>query len=259
MKDKKKLYVLIGAVVCVIAAVGIALVGTMKKTPQPVAEVEESVLATDKVVLKDEKTPLPEKIEIPEEDTKEKANGTGETAPIETLEDLQYEQQLAEENGTPMPTETVTMYAVEKADIYKEADEAAKTVGAYAKGDSVDVAKVESEWATVVLSDGVNAYVDAALLANEMPSEKAETAQTQPVPETPVAEVPVAEPQTTPVPEVPQATPSVPGIPSGLTPEEWAVLQSMGATTGPTGGSTEKVVIDPNYELPEWIYNYEAQ
>ena len=114
MKDKKKLYVLIGAVVCVIAAVGIALVGTMKKTPQPVAEVEESVLATDKVVLKDEKTSLPEEIEIPEEDTKEKANGTGETAPIETLEDLQYEQQLAEENGTPMPTETVTMYAMDR-------------------------------------------------------------------------------------------------------------------------------------------------
>ena len=271
MKDKKKLYVLVGAVVCVVVVAGIALVGTMKKTPQPVAEVEESVLATDKVVLKDEKTPLSE------EEAKEKANGTGETAAIETSHDLAYEQQLAEEMGTPMPTETATMYVLDKANMMKEKNETSKTVGTLAKGDKVQVSLVETVWSTVVTDDGTSVYVKSELLSNTPPNGKEAQVpvteelipETETIPTVPeevvITDVPQTQevPQTPPVTETPPvagtpATPVVPGVPAGLTAEQWAALQAIGADIEPevslSGGENSYVPeINTDEPLPEYM------
>jgi len=274
MKTNKKMIAMILGTVGVLAVVCVMIFLNRSK-PEPVAPLpEESPLALSEepnVELSDNYT----KVDIPqteEESGREKANGTGETAPIVTSHDLAYAQQLAEEEGTPMPEETATMYTIDKANMMQEMSETAKVVGTLAKGEEVQVSFVEMTWTTVVTDDGEKVYVLSKLLSNTPPNtaeaQVPVTQEMQPAVEEPVqvpeevevvetpAPAPAPEPQTPPAAEVPPATPSVPGIPAGWTPEEWAIAQSFGATTGIVGGGSVEVVIDPD-TLEKSDYNYD--
>lgn len=118
-------------------------------------------------------------LEIADQNNTEKANGTGEYAPIETSFDLSYEQQVAEEMGTSAPTEVITMYANTKCNIRETPSTSAPVVGKLVKGDEVKVSNV-GEWNEVVLDDGTKGYVRADLLSDTKPVENTPVATTEP-------------------------------------------------------------------------------
>lgn len=168
----------------------------------------------------------------------EKANGTGEDAPIETSDDLAYEQQLAEENGTSMPVDTITMYAKTTCNVRTDASTDSAVIGSISVGDSIIVSQV-GDWNKVILDDGTEGFVRSDLLTDEevkVPEPALKPENTQP--ETPVESTPEPEPQQ-------------PANNAGFTQEQTnALIQQMladGYTTGgdPTG-NTEVIHVDPN-------------
>lgn len=143
--------------------------GTQKKSPAP--EIPEVMLfdveEAANIVLDDQSTKLQE-TRKEQEATREKANGTGETAPIETSDDLAYEQQLAKENNRPVADVTITMYAAKDCGVFSAPSESGKEVSTLKKGDKVIVSKV-GDWHTVELDDGEEGFVKKENLSDTMP------------------------------------------------------------------------------------------
>lgn len=165
---KKKTLVALGIIVVVGVASGIYF-GTPKKSPAP--EIPEAMLfdveEAANIVLDDQSTKLQE-TRKEQEATREKANGTGETAPIETSHDLAYEQQLAKENNRPVADVTITMYAAKDCGVFSAPSESGKEVSTLKKGDKVIVSKV-GDWHTVELDDGEEGFVKKENLSDTMP------------------------------------------------------------------------------------------
>lgn len=122
----------------------------------------------------------------------------------------------------------ITMYAIEKGDIYKEASTDSAVLGSLKKGDSVTVSKV-GEWNELVMDDGTVGYVRGDLLSDTIPSDS-ESVDTTKETSNQTEQNVTANTGTT-----------------GLTPEQQAFLDSIGATTGgdPTG-VTEVARVDRN-------------
>lgn len=174
--------------------------GTKKKSPAP--EIPEAMLfdveEAANIVLDDQSTKLQE-TRKEQEATREKANGTGETAPIETSDDLAYEQQLAKENNCPVADVTITMYAAKDCGVFSAPSEGGKEVSKLKKGDKVIVSKV------------------------------GESASSQPAP------APEPQPQPAPAPEQPQGNSDV-ANPNLTLDEMIKIVESMGATFGDVTG-----------------------
>lgn len=143
--------------------------GTPKKSPAP--EIPEAMLfdveEAANIVLDDQSTKLQE-TRKEQEATREKANGIGETAPIETSDDLAYEQQLAKENNRPVADVTITMYAAKDCGVFSAPSEGGKEISTLKKGDKVTVSKV-GDWHTVKLDDGEEGFVKKENLSDTMP------------------------------------------------------------------------------------------
>lgn len=143
--------------------------GTSKKSPDP--EIPEAMLfdveEAANIVLDGQSTKLQE-TRKEQEATREKANGTGENAPIETSDDLAYEQQLAKENNRPVADVTITMYAAKDCGVFSAPSEGGKEVSKLKKGDKVIVSKV-GDWHTVELDDGEEGFVKKENLSDTMP------------------------------------------------------------------------------------------
>lgn len=183
---KKKTVALVLAGTVVVAALGAGIYFGTKNTEEEVVAETENPIALDgdtapssNIVLDDTAEEIENiQAEMAAQENTEKANGTGEYAPIENSYDLAYEQQVAEENGTAMPTETITMYALKNSNIRETPSTDAPILGQFAKGDEVEVSVIEDDWATVVLDDGTG-YVRADLLSDVNPAESVPAVSTE--------------------------------------------------------------------------------
>lgn len=109
----------------------------------------------------------------------------------------------------------ITMYVLENGDIYIEASTDSAVLGSLKKGDSVTVSKV-GEWDELVMDDGTVGYVRGDLLSDTNPSESAAVDTTK---------------GTETSNQTEQSVTANTGT-TGLTPEQQAFLDSIGATTG---------------------------
>lgn len=148
--------------------------------PVPTDLISTSQVAdpADNTVLEDETTSFD--IQEAAEKEEEKANGTGEDAAIENEYDQAYQDQLNEEageTGSAEETETddkageniKTMYVTAKVNVREQPSTSAVRLGELKRGDTVDVAAIRDNWASIVFDNQVG-YVSADYLSDTMPA-----------------------------------------------------------------------------------------
>ena len=129
-------------------------------------------------VLEDETTSFD--IQEAAEKEEEKANGTGEDAAIENEYDQAYQDQLNEEAGETESAEETetddkavenikTMYVTAKVNVREQPSTNAVRLGELKRGDTVDVASIRDNWASIVFDNQVG-YVSADYLSDTMPA-----------------------------------------------------------------------------------------
>lgn len=155
----KKSYVL--GVTIITLMMGLTLMACNKETA-PIETVMEFSVETVEEVSSDVDTDNAVETDVQEAQSEVVAE---ETEVIQGEQEA-YQQQLAEEYGTTMPSDaSITMIAKSKCNIRSEASTNSSVIGSLSKGDSIKVTEV-GEWNKVELDDGTEGYVRSDLLSD---------------------------------------------------------------------------------------------
>ena len=276
---KKKMIIAMISIAVILAGGIFLVVHKTAEEPVPTDLISTSQAAdpADNTVLKDETTSFD--IQEAAEKEEEKANGTGEDAAIENEYDQAYQDQLNEEAGETEATEETetddkagenikTMYVTAKVNVREQPSTSAVRLGELKRGDTVDVAAIRDNWASIVFDNQVG-YVSADYLSDTMPAAQSSgtaqgkgssgsgsgkntgsgsTGQSQDQAQSSGKSDVLVDTSTNAGQDTTGNTGT--GV-AGLTPEQQAYLDSIGATTGvdmsDTAGENSHVgYVDPN-------------
>lgn len=134
-------------------------------------------------------------------------------------------KEVVEEKDTAFWENLITMYVQDTCDIYATPSTDAPILGQFARGDEVEVSVIEDSWATVVLDDGIG-YVRADLLGNSKPA-----AESAPAANSASTGESAPSTETAPVEESDPSVGKTEAGAAGLSAEQQAFLDSIGAGT----------------------------